>query len=219
MKRIVHTALALALSITSTVLALDTDNTPTAQTSAVTANKYGTKLGMGFTGGATTGIGFAFRKHLPNRFGFHFGAFILGGKEGENDEEDMRGRYPLDTMMQEESWMWANIGGELLYTLHRQRDGYFRFYLLAGGEVIFNGNSSYEVITDYDPGTGNWTETKSEETKWYWDNTYMVGAGLGMEFLILKHVGFSIELPLSVMFHGGGFDMYPIGNTSLVYFF
>lgn len=219
MKGIAHTALALALSITSTVLALDTDSTRTAQTPAGTANKYGTRLGMGFTGGATSGIGFAFRKHLPNRFGFHFGAFILGGKEGENDEGYTGGNFAMDTMMQEESWLWANIGGELLYTLHRQRDGYFRFYLLAGGQVIFNGNSYYDVITDYDPVTGNYTTTKSEDSKWQWENTYMVGAGLGMEFLILKHVGFSIELPLSVMFRNGGFDMFPIGNGSLIYFF
>ena len=208
MKRIAHTALTLALLITSTVLALNTDDAQTKQRSSETATNYGTRLGMGFTGGSTSGIGFAFRKHFPNRLGFHFGAFVLGGKDEENDEWD-----------DQESWFWSNIGGQLLYTLHRQKNGYFRFYLLAGGEMIHHGESLYSDSSYYDPVTGNFINDISEEAEWNWDNTYIVGAGLGMEFLILRHVGFAIELPLSVMFNEGGFEMLPIGNVSLVYFF
>lgn len=208
MKSIAYSALMLTLLITSTVMALHTDSKETNQISSESATKYGTKLGMGFTGGATSGIGFAFRKHLPNRFGFHFGGFVLGGKDAEDEEWDYQ-----------ESWLWTNIGGELLYTIHRQRNGYFRFYLLAGSQAILHGESTYWDTTYYDAMSGKIINEKSEEAKWNWDNTYIIGTGLGMEFLILKHVGFAIELPLSIHFYNGGFRMLPIGNGSLVYFF
>jgi hypothetical protein len=162
---------------------------------------FSTKLGLGFTGGTTSGIGFAFRKHFQNRFGMHIGAFFLAGKD---DEEAAT----------QDSWLWADVGGQLMYTLHRHQEQYFRLYVLAGGDVIVYGTTEPEESVE-----PTRTSSATAEEDWRYDNTYIVGAGLGFEFLFFKHVAFALELPLSVQISGGGFEMFPIPNGSLIYFF
>jgi hypothetical protein len=54
---------------------------------------------------------------------------------------------------------------------------------------------------------------------WEFNNLFFVGAGIGLEFLFFQHVALAIELPLSVQFSGNGFNMWPIPNGSLIYFF
>ncbi len=164
------------------------------QPSVETPVDYSTKSGLGFTGGPTTGIGFAYRKHFPFRMGIHAGGFFLAGSDEGDEDEDEEGNPE-----EPHSWIWANVGAEFLYTIHRHKEKYFRFYVLAGCEVIIEGE-------DY------------EKKEWKYDKTYIVGAGLGIEFLIREHVGIALELPFSVQIHEDGFDMLPFPNVSLVYF-
>jgi len=171
--------------------------------SSVSASKetvdYSTPPGLGFCGGATSGIGFAFRQHFASRWGVNVGAFGIGGSN--------RAQYDSS------SWVWLNLGAQGMYTIHRHPAGYFRFYALAGGEALISGRNRTET---YNPQTGMYATTKQWNFK---DNLYLVGAGLGIEFLFAKHIGLAIELPLSVQIRESGFNMWPIPNGALIYFF
>ncbi len=161
---------------------------------------YGTKSALGFTGGTTSGIGFAYRKHFNNRWGVHAGFFVMGGSE-EADSIDLSAAH---------SWIWGNVGAQAMYTIHRHPQKYFRFYALAGGEVIVLGDDLVEST-----GPATW----STQGDWDYEKTFIVGAGLGFEFLFFSHVALAIELPLSAQFTEHGFGIWPIPNGSLLYFF
>jgi hypothetical protein len=157
---------------------------------------YSTSLGLGFSAGTTTGIGFACRKHFNNRFGFHIGTIALGG----NDDSDMY----------EDEWFWINVGGQIMYSMHRSANKGFRFFFLGGAQIIIDADKDSEY---------NWETEETSDPEWSVDNTYIIGAGLGIEFMLHENVGFSFELPLSAQFRNDGFGMYPIPNASLIYFF
>jgi hypothetical protein len=167
---------------------------------------YSTRSGFGFCGGATSGIGFAYRRHFQSRWGVHIGAFGLGGSE-------KNAYYYGDGKEHTRSWTWLDIGAQAMYTLHRHPSKYFRFYALAGGEALLYGETPVDV---YNPSSGTSTVNEGE---WDLQPTYLVGAGFGFEFLFARHIGLSLELPLSALINESGFNMYPIGNMALIYFF
>lgn len=176
---------------------------------------YESKLGLGFTGGGTSGIGFAIRKHFKNRLGFHCGAFILGGSEEEPEEEwNDNGYWAQDDI----AWLWANIGTQVMYTLHRHKKEVFRFYTFVGAQVIFDYGKHrvYKevIVSDY-----HTTYEKTDKVVWSNDNMYFIGAGLGLEFLIVKHFGISVECPVTTIITDNGFNILPVGNGSLIYYF
>lgn len=217
MKIFIYIMMIMFLTITPSVISDEIDIAKSKSESVKSQIEYGTKIGLGFTGGITSGIGFAVRKHFSNRLGFQVGAFVLGGSEDGVEMyygEDYEGVKDVS----EETWIWANVGGELLYTIHRHKKGFLRLYALAGGQIMFDGTEFIEIKekevvnynSEYDKVGSGW---------WEWNNLYVVGAGLGIEFLILKHLAITIELPLSIMFDESGFNMLPIGNSSLIYFF
>jgi hypothetical protein len=165
--------------------------------------------GLGFTAGLISGLGFAYRKHFENSFGVQVGGIGWGDQNSS----------------------FASVGAEVIKTISRTEK--IRFYAL-GGASIFRKNQKdyadyspcYPPISPTDPRPGgppvvDCQPTISDRTT----GTLNFGAGLGIEFTPSKHIGISIELPVTLMldlektnrFKRNG--IYPIPSISLVYYF
>lgn len=94
-------------------------------------------------------------------------------------------------------------GGALLYLLHRGDSALAYASLGVGGLTMWN---------DCDAESGDWCE---EESHW----GAGIGPGLGFELRIIDNVAFSVEIPLAFMVADSEFyGIYPLPNTSLVYY-
>jgi hypothetical protein len=199
----------------------DEESAPDSDDEEAKATPLATSLALGASLGGTTGIGVAARKHFENGLGFHV---AVGGVAG-ND----RG--------------WMNLGSEILYTFKRYRR--VRFYAFVGAAVFANKGDDFEAA-----GASETFETESSEgldptlfpdtqedlSDPYvpsrdddeWSLTLLAGPGVGTEFHFGDHVGWSIELPLTVwtslkgdrpMPLGGEINLLPTPNTSLMFYF
>ncbi len=158
---------------------------------------YGGKIGIGFSAGPTSGMGFAFRKHFENRLGMNIAAIVLGGKDEYS------------------TWVWANLGGQVMYTIHQNQKKVFRLYSLLGASMLIQGdNNNYYGYEYYYPDT----TYHAPDNSFKYDNIYTIGAGLGMEFVIAQRISISLDVPLSVSMRKAGFNIWPIPNVALVYY-
>ncbi len=172
-----------------------------ADSSAISSEKvdytpaYESKWGIGFSGGSTSGIGFAFRKHFSNRLGVNVGLLPLGGKSDYS------------------KWIWVNLGGQAMYTLHQAEGDFFRLYGLVGGSLFISGSDREECTYSEN---GDFTCERPDNLNYY--NVGIIGAGIGMEFVIIKRIAIGFDVPLSASFTPESVGVYPIPNLSLVYY-
>lgn len=100
----------------------------------------------------------------------------------------------------------ANLGVQLMRTL--SIDEAIRFYGFLGASATYVGDNSYR----FDRFEG-----------WQHQVLPVFGAGIGIEFKIVEHVGVSLELPIAVTtyYTNGNYSFVsalPIPNVSLVYY-
>jgi len=178
--------------------AIVTSSTAQSQLNDDQSRNVNENFGIGLSAGSTTGTGFAIRKHYKNRLGFHLGGLVIGGVDGDD------------------KWIWANIGGQLMYTLHQSSD-FFRLYTLSGATWYTSGdNYDYGYYCyDYDYDC---TEDYERDLKIEYQSLSVVGAGIGMELVISKRVAFIFDLPLSAWIYRNGFNVFPTPNLALIYY-
>lgn len=158
--------------------------------------------GLGFTAGAVTGVGFAYRRHLANKWGYQIGGILWGSSNNVH----------------------ANLGATVFKTLHQSKWG--RFMVISGASTFYNGNNEIDWDQcDYDVPDSVWEENPSYdpcsgvEASWNNSTTINLGIGIGMEFPLGKNIGLVFELPLTLMLRNDGFGIYPIPSLSLIYYF
>ncbi len=99
----------------------------------------------------------------------------------------------------------ATFGVHLMHNLSESER--LRFYFIGGAGLGYDLNR-YTL-----------------DDSWRSNNSYRIGAGIGMEFkLIDGNLGFSLDLPLTIFFADGNgeveFDgIYPIPTAALIYYF
>jgi hypothetical protein len=97
----------------------------------------------------------------------------------------------------------VSFGAGLLYRLHQGRRA------MAYASLGFGALTMWENCTD---DTDIFCEDES-----HWG--IGVGPGIGFELRMLDNVAWSVEIPLAVMFADGEFfGLYPVPNSSLVYY-
>jgi hypothetical protein len=99
----------------------------------------------------------------------------------------------------------TNIG---LHVMHNLSEGErLRFYLVGGGGWAWS------------------LDRASTEDSWDNSNSLRLGAGLGLEFLLIDgNLGFSVDLPLTLFLNDDDGDfgfsgIYPLPTVALVYYF
>lgn len=165
--------------------------------------QHGSSHGLGFTAGLVSGLGFAYRKHFDNHFGLQIAGIGWGTRTSS----------------------FANLGAELIRTVSQSEK--VRFYGVAAASVFRESNPEYDYRTCYPPtppdnrGPVPCTPVETRRTS----GSLNFGAGIGLEFGPSRHVGVSLELPVTLMldlerenrFTRKG--VYPIPSVSLVYYF
>ena len=97
----------------------------------------------------------------------------------------------------------VSLGAGLLYRLHQGKEAMAYASLGFGALAMWN---SCEDDNDI------WCE---EESHW----GIGLGPGIGFELRMLDNVAWSVEIPLAVMIADGDFyGLYPVPNSSLVYY-
>ena len=164
---------------------------------------YATKLALGVTAGATTGLGLALRKHYESGWGFQFSGIPYIGND-----------------------VFWTAGAEVYYTFLRLKR--LRLYGLFGAAGWGSYHDTYRYPTQDVIVKGQQTEPKSVRGR---RDLLMVGPGVGVEFHFGQHVGLSIELPVSLWVElrdtadeselplGGRFNLLPVPNGSLSVYF
>ena len=166
------------------------------------------KNGFGFAAGATTGVGFAYRRHLTEKWGMQVaGIFFADGDS-----------------------LSANLGATVMRTLHQTKK--VRFYALSGVSAFYSGDNeedwdacNNEYPDYYETGNeSNFNNCLEDSESWRNETNVNFGIGIGIEFIVLDNIGISLELPLTVQlsFDDDGLNdigVYPIPNGSLIYYF
>ena len=97
----------------------------------------------------------------------------------------------------------VSLGGALLYRLHQGKEAMAYASLGVGGLAMWD---------NCDDDADSFCEDKS-----HWG--VGVGPGIGFELRMLDNVAWSVEIPLAVMYADGEFfGLYPVPNSSLVYY-
>lgn len=163
--------------------------------------------GLGFTAGLISGLGFAYRKHFENSFGIQVGGIGWGDQNSS----------------------FTSVGAEIIKTISRSEK--VRFYALGGTSIFRRNQKDYQDYSTCYAAPGDprsptpppdvCIPVTGDRTT----GTLNFGAGLGFEFTPSKHIGISLELPVTLMldlektkrFKRQG--IYPIPSISLVYYF
>jgi hypothetical protein len=191
------------LQVSASAMSSATSSTTHAQDGAAGGGRQGTSSGLGFTAGLVSGVGFAYRRHFENQFGMQ-----LGGIAWET---------------QTSSFM--NAGAELIRTLSRSDK--VRFYGVVATSVFRERNKEYVYSACYPllPADRPIPVPCEPVEAWRTSGSVNVGAGIGLEFDPGRHVGVSLELPLTLMLdlepehRWSRKGIYPIPSVSLVYYF
>ena len=167
-------------------------------------SSFDKKNGVGFSAGAITGVGFAYRRHLTEKWGMQVAGIFFG----------------------DGGFIFANLGVTAMRTLHQTQK--VRFYVVSGLSAFYNG--SHESDWEYCDNQGfgeDWNaydQCMDDNTDWNNGVAINFGIGIGIEFLVAKNVGLSFELPLTIMMFvdEDGVDdvnVLPIPSASLIYYF
>lgn len=117
----------------------------------------------------------------------------------------------------ESSWGWQVTGLPLISQGNGVVSaGAAALYLLHRGEVAMAYASlGAGALVSWDSCRGNADEFCKDESHW----GVGVGPGVGFELRVVDNLGWSIEIPLALMFADGDFHgLYPVPNSSLVYY-
>lgn len=97
----------------------------------------------------------------------------------------------------------VSLGGALLYRLHQGKEAMAYASLGFGGLAV-------------------WDNCDNESDSFCEDESHWgagIGPGVGFELRMLDNVAWSIEIPLAIMIADGDFfGLYPVPNSSLVYY-
>ena len=116
---------------------------------------------------------------------------------------------------------FASLGVELLRTFSRSDK--VRFYGVAGAGLFINDEQFDDWSGCYPPPTSG--GASCPVTRREVRGSLSVGAGIGMEFTPGRHIGVSLEVPVSVLldleeserFSRKG--IYPIPSIAIIYYF
>jgi hypothetical protein len=163
-------------------------------------------FGLGFAGGATSGLGFAYRHHFKNGWGFHTAGIGFGQRD----------------------FVFLNLGANGMVTFARA--WLVRFYGVFGAMGVYSLDRQYDW-SDCEravavPENGEPVDCQEKDLGLKSEFLFIPGAGVGMEFHFTDHIGFSLELPVSIWLPfdenglvGEGFQILPVPNASLIYYF
>jgi hypothetical protein len=165
-----------------------------------------TSPGMGFSAGALSGVGIAYRRHFANRWGIHVSGIAYG-----------------DATM-----VWSNVGVNFMRTM--SLTARTRFYIVTGVAAFYDGSeqSNYVEVPACPMEKPNCDPYAELGSEWVNSVTLNFGAGIGMEFLLTKNLGLAIELPITIMLGisdsawapGARLNgIYPIPSGALIYYF
>jgi len=177
--------------------------TPQPASGEASAQRAGvsSRHGIGFSAGLLSGLGFAYRRHFANDFGVHIGGVAWGNRTDS----------------------FTSLGVEVLRTFSRSDK--VRFYGVAGAG-LFRNDEQYDDYSGCYPvpppaSGGSSCPTERREVS----GSLSLGAGIGMEFTPGRHIGVSLEVPVSILldiekserFNRKG--IYPIPSIAIVYYF
>ena len=97
----------------------------------------------------------------------------------------------------------VSLGGAALYLLHRGNVG-LAYASFGVGTIAFWSNCTDEadLFCEEESHTG-----------------LGVGPGIGFELRLVENFGWSVDIPIAILFADGEFEgMYPIPNSALVYY-
>lgn len=178
-------------------------------------------MGLGFSGGAISGVGFSYRQFFADHYGFKTSTVVYHNEYTSFFNLGMQGMWVLS----ENDWL--------------------RFYVLAGLADFYMGSQSYREL----PSTSTPSETSSAnadaastdagtsdtvvakptapedvqfESYYEAHNFVNLGAGIGLEIGRKEH-GLTLALELPLVFSIKDFssldNIYPIPQISLIYNF
>lgn len=161
--------------------------------------------GVGFAGGGTSGIGFAWRNVHPSGYGFQ-----LGGSVWVPSFEPPSG-----------FWSFGLQGIKVI-----DQTEWWRLYAIAGVQTIGQQRTIYDPMPPAMDDQGNPvnpSEPPKSTPRSSFDSTLNVGGGIGLEFGWAPGVTLAIELPIVIGYRFGerpGLAHFmPIPNVLLLYNF
>jgi hypothetical protein len=163
-----------------------------------------TGFGLGFAGGATSGLGFAYGHHFENGWGFQTAGIGFG-------QRDL-------------VFLNLGVGGMMTFA----RAWLVRFYGLFGAMGVYTLERQWDW-SDCEravPDNGEPVDCQEKDLGLQNEFLFIPGAGVGMEFHFTDHIGFALELPVSIWlpfgpdgFAGDRFQILPVPNAALIYYF
>lgn len=166
------------------------------------------RSGVGFAGGGTSGIGFAWRKVFDNGLGYQVGGSVW-----------LPSFNPPSGF-----WSFGLQGLKVI-----DQTAWWRLYAIAGVQTLGQQRTNYRPVAPPtpEPGSGTVPEKPAEpippETFTTFESILNVGGGIGLELGGAPGVTLAIELPLVVGLRFGEnpgiAHLMPIPNVLLLYNF
>ena len=198
--RLIRTFSCIALLLVPSIVSGQTTPQPASGQTPAAAGVSG-RHGIGFSAGLLSGLGFAYRRHFANDFGLHIGGVAWGNKTDS----------------------FTSLGVEVLRTFSRSDK--VRFYGLAGAALFRNDEEFDDFSGCYPVPPPTSGGVSCPVTRRQVSGSLSFGAGIGMEFTPGRHIGVSLEVPVSVLldleeserFSRKG--IYPIPSIAIIYYF